>query len=39
LDGDTPSDRTGKIRSKVVDLASYRWRSYCRGQYHLPIAA
>jgi putative transposase len=39
LDGDTPSERTGKIRSKVADLESYRWRSYCRGLYHLPVAA
>ena len=39
LDGDTPSERTGKIRPRVVDLDSYRWRSQCRGLYHLPIAA
>ncbi len=38
-DGDTPSERTGKIRPKVVDLHSYRWRSHCRGLYHLPVAA
>jgi len=39
LDGDTPSERTGKIRPKVADLDSYRWRSHCRGLYHLPVAA
>ncbi len=39
LSGDTPSERTGKTRSKVADLHSYRWRSYCRGLYHLPVAA
>ena len=39
LDGDTPSEKTGKIRPKVVDLHSYRWRSHCRGQFHLPVAA
>jgi len=39
LDGDTPSEKTGKTRPKVVDLYSYRWRSHCRGLYHLPIAA
>ena len=39
LDGDTPSERTGKTRSEVADLRSYRWRSYCRGLYHLPVAA
>ena len=39
LDGDTPSEITGKLRPKVVDLHSYRWRSQCRGLYHLPAAA
>jgi transposase InsO family protein len=39
LDGDTPSERTGNLRPKVVDLDSYRWRSECRGLYHLPVAA
>ncbi len=39
LDSDTPRNRTGKIRPKVADLDSYRWRSYCRGLYHLLIAA
>jgi transposase InsO family protein len=39
LDGDTPSERTGKIRPKVVELDSYRWQSHCRGLYHLPVAA
>ena len=39
LDGETPSEKTGKIRPKVVDLDSYRWSSYCRGLYHLPVAA
>ena len=29
LDGDTPSDKTGKIRPKVADLNAYRWRSHC----------
>ena len=39
LDGDTRSERTGKLRPKDVDLDSYRWRSECRGLYHLPVAA
>jgi transposase InsO family protein len=39
LDGDTPSERNAKTRTNVADLDSYRWRSYCRGLYHLPIAA
>jgi hypothetical protein len=39
LDGDTPSERTGMTRSEIADLNYYRWRSYCRGLYHLPAAA
>ena len=39
LDGDTPSEKTGKIRPKVADLDSCRWRSHCRGLYYLPVAA
>jgi len=39
LDGDTPNERTGKIRPNVADLDSYRWRSCCRSLYHLPVAA
>ncbi|MEX2125245.1 MAG: integrase core domain-containing protein [Woeseia sp.] len=39
LDGDTPIERTGKIRPKAADLDSYHWRSHCRGLYQLPIAA
>ncbi len=39
LSGDTPSERTGKTRSKVADLHSYRRQSHCRGLYQLPVAA
>ena len=39
LGGDTPGAKTGNIRPKVVNLHSYRWRSHCRGLYHLPVAA
>jgi len=39
LDGKTPSERTGTLRPRVADLDSYHWRSYCRGLYHLPVAA
>jgi hypothetical protein len=38
LDGDTPSERTGKIQPKVADPDSCRWRSHYRGLYHLPVA-
>ncbi len=39
LGGDTPGAKAGKRRPKVLDLHSYRWRSHCRGLYHLPVAA
>jgi len=39
LDGDTPGERTTKIRTNVADLDSYRWQSHCRGLYQLPVAA
>ncbi len=39
LGGNTPSAKIGKTQSTVVDLHSYRWRSHCRGLYHLPVAA
>ncbi len=39
LNGDTPSERIGKTRSKVADLHSYRWQSHCRGLYPLTVAA
>jgi len=38
LDGDTPSQKTGKNRPKVADLDSNRWQSHCRGLYRLPVA-
>jgi putative transposase len=38
-DGNTPSERAGNLRPRSADLESYRWRSYCRGLYHLPAAA
>jgi hypothetical protein len=39
LSGDTLNERAGKIRLKVANLNSFRWRSHCRGQYYLPVAA
>jgi len=39
LDGETPIERTEKTRPKVAHLDSYRWRSHCRGLYHVPVAA
>jgi hypothetical protein len=31
LGGDTPGAKAGKIRAKLLDLHSYRWRTHCRG--------
>lgn len=39
LDSETPIERTGKTLPKVAHLDSCRWRSHCRGLYHLPVAA
>lgn len=39
LGGDTPSAKAGKTPPEAADLHSYRWRSHCRGLYHLPVAA
>ncbi len=39
LSGNTSSQKTGQTPRRFVDLNSYRWRSYCRGLYHLPVAA
>ena len=39
LDGDTPSERTATLGPRVADLDAYRWRSFCQGLYHLPVAA
>ena len=39
LGGVAPRAKSGKTRPKVVNLDNYRWRSHCRGLYHLPVAA
>ncbi len=39
LDGFTPSAKSARRRPKVADLNKFRWRSHCRGLYHLPVAA
>ena len=30
---------TANIKTKIVQLNSYRWKSFCKGLYNLPIAA
>lgn len=39
LGGAVPSEKSGNPESTVVNLDNYRWRSHCRGLYHLPVAA
>jgi putative transposase len=39
LKGDQPAVKAGNARTAIVDLHSYRWKSHCRGLYHLPVAA
>lgn len=34
----TPSAKSGKMQPKVAHLNDFRWRSHCRGLYHLPVA-
>jgi putative transposase len=33
------ADSSGLSDRKVVPLENYRWKSHCRGLYHLPVAA
>ncbi len=35
LGGVAPRAKFGKTRLTVVNLDNYRWRSHCRGLYHL----
>ncbi|MEN8106690.1 MAG: integrase core domain-containing protein [Pseudomonadota bacterium] len=39
LNGDTPSEITGETIIHLADLNQFRWKSYCHGLYHLPVAA
>jgi len=39
LNGDPPAVAAGNARIPVVDIRSYRWKTLCRGLYHLPVAA
>ncbi len=39
LGGLAPREKSGTPKSTVVNLDNYRWRSHCRGLYHLPVAA
>jgi len=39
LGGAPPNSTTEKTRTRIVNLTDYRWATYCRGQYQLPVAA
>lgn len=39
LGGRTPAATAANVRRRALDLASYRWRSHCRGLFQLPAAA
>jgi len=36
LNGDTPEERSGKLRAAYATLDSYRWRQHCHGLFHTP---
>lgn len=38
LEGNTPSDSTGRSVSQRAGLDSFRWESHCHGLYQLPVA-
>ena len=39
LAGRTPETSDANVRRAALNVASYRWRSHCRGLYQLPAAA
>jgi len=39
LDGTTPNSSLGTAGQSTARLSNYRWKSFCRGLYQLPIAA
>ena len=39
LEGQVPDRRAGSEDQSVVCLDDYRWKSYCRGLFQLPVAA
>jgi len=39
LGGATPEPKPGNAAQSIARLDNYRWKSYCRGLYQLPIAA
>ncbi len=39
LCGDIPNNFEKNIKSKVLDINNYSWKSHCRGLFKLPVAA
>ena len=39
LEGAPPNSTAEKTRPRIANLTDYRWATYCRGQYQLPVAA
>ena len=39
LGGGIPDPKLAKSKRKTTRLDSYRWKSYCRSLYQLPVAA
>ena len=39
IDGNTPKLISENIKSNVIDIKYFRWKSHCRGLFQLPIAA
>ena len=39
LGGDTPAEAAGGASKLSIKLDNFRWQTYCRGLYKLPIAA
>jgi transposase InsO family protein len=39
LGGDTPDKDAGVASKLPINLDNFRWQTYCRGLYQLPIAA
>ena len=39
LDGKTPLEKTGYLRSRPAPLSNYAWKNHCGGMFQLPPAA
>ena len=39
LGGEIPEPKSANIAQSIANLDNYRWKSCCRGLYHLPVAA